>query len=384
MASVVMLVSNRYDPDERVQKEAEALVSDGHEVTVLAFDREDSQLPDSEMIAGVHVQRLTPRKSTYGGLIGVWRGLRAFHRACHSEIGNIRPDIIHCHDMDTCAVGKKWKKHGIKFVFDAHDQYWSWMLMPNPRSLLRKIAARILEKREQTYARLADLLITVTEGTGENMTGLAERYRKLGCNPVVIWNAPRETPDPLPSLPKCPTIGYIGNVREPQMFDWLIAAFAEIPPEKRPKLKVAGSGRAKDVVHEKLLRASEEIGFELELSDRYSASEQAELFDQTSIQWAVYPLDRGNMAQGMPVKLLETIARGRPVITNADSLMGEHVSANQWGKTVVEGDAVQAASAIQDLIGMVEENDGPFEFQNIMVWPDQAKILKEKYRQLAA
>ena len=41
-----MIVSNRYDPDPRVQKVAEALVAAGHSVRVYAFDRQHALYVD--------------------------------------------------------------------------------------------------------------------------------------------------------------------------------------------------------------------------------------------------------------------------------------------------------------------------------------------------
>ena len=50
MANVAMLVSNRHDPDPRVQKEAEALVKAGHNVCIYAYDRLHEIKEQNEML----------------------------------------------------------------------------------------------------------------------------------------------------------------------------------------------------------------------------------------------------------------------------------------------------------------------------------------------
>ena len=179
-----MLVSNRYDPDPRVHKEARSLVAAGYRVTVLAWDREYER-PASEVRDGVRIQRLRARRAKPGDLGAAVVGLVSFHHAARKELLRSRPRAVHCHDHDTCAVGWWWRTLGARragvedprFVFDAHDLYWTWVSIGNPRSRWRRAAGAVLRHKDRFYARRADLLITATEGRGEQ-EGFAEIYRR--------------------------------------------------------------------------------------------------------------------------------------------------------------------------------------------------------------
>jgi hypothetical protein len=78
MARVAMLVSNRYDPDPRVQKEAASLVAAGHEVDVYAFDREQVMSVLDETLDGVRVHRLQLGRYPYGQIVPTLLGMPRF------------------------------------------------------------------------------------------------------------------------------------------------------------------------------------------------------------------------------------------------------------------------------------------------------------------
>lgn len=382
MARVVMLVSNQHDPDPRVQKAGEALVEGGHEVTILAYDRQGSGLPAAETLDGVEIRRLQPRPAPYGGTLAVWRGLRAFAAACRPIIRDLAPDVVHCHDMDTCRVGRWWQRQGGRFVFESHDRYWTWLTMPNPRSLVRRAGAVLLERQDRRFARAADLVVTVSEGKGPRV-GFAERYRSLGAETIVTWSAPRERPDPLPPLPERFTLGYVGNVREPEMFEWLITAILALPEEQRPRLFVAGGGRSAEAVRTLLETAAAEHGLDVEVRGRYAEHEQSELIEQCTVQWAVYPPRPGHLEHTMSVKLLESVAHGRLVITNADTLMGDWVEAHDWGWTVTPRD-VPAITRLLAEAHVRTASGAALELEAPPLWPEQAARLRDAYDRLLA
>ena len=56
-STVLMLLTNAYDPDPRVRQEALALIRMGCRVKLLAWDR-DMKIPASENVEGVEVERV--------------------------------------------------------------------------------------------------------------------------------------------------------------------------------------------------------------------------------------------------------------------------------------------------------------------------------------
>ena len=121
-ATVLMLLTNVYDPDPRVRQEALALIRMGCRVRLLAWDR-DCKAPGSERMEGVDVDRVfltsehgrgTTQLFFYALLYlkMLWRGLRT------------RFDVVHCHDLDTLPLGfvlGKLKRKPI--VYDAHESF---------------------------------------------------------------------------------------------------------------------------------------------------------------------------------------------------------------------------------------------------------------------
>jgi glycosyltransferase involved in cell wall biosynthesis len=155
--TVLMLLTNAYDPDPRVRQEALALIGMGCRVRLLAWDR-DLKTPASECMEGVEVERVfvssvhgrgTSQLFFYAWLYlrMLWRGLR------------ISFDLVHCHDLDTLPLGfvlGKLKRKPI--VYDAHESFAD-MLEGSVHAGVRRGLTLI----ENFFIRRIDLLITVGE-----------------------------------------------------------------------------------------------------------------------------------------------------------------------------------------------------------------------------
>ncbi len=375
-ASIAMIVSNRYDPDPRVHKEATALVAAGHRVTVLAYDREHER-PQAQRIDGVEVVRIRGRVAPLGALGATALGLAGFLRRARRHIRDARPDVVHCHDLDTCALGLWWQRATsprARFVFDAHDLYWTRIEEAALGQAWRAAGSAALRQAESTLARAADLLITVTEGMGA-AEGLAERYRRLGCAPIVILNAPIP-PARIAPIPERFTVGYVGVVRDREMFGWLVDAIARLPPSERPDVRIAGGGLAQREVAGELARASERLGFRAIVSGIYDPAELPALIAETSVQYAVYP-PHDNVARSLPNKMFDSVAHGRPVIGTADTLMAAWIRARGWGWTVAPADIEALARALT-----AARRDGERIARTMRpapTWADQAERLVAAY-----
>lgn len=156
-ATVLMLLTNAYDPDPRVRQEALTLIRMGCRVRLLAWDR-DSKASGSECMEGVDVDRVflasqhgrgTTQLFFYALLYlkMVWRGLRTPF------------DVVHCHDLDTLPLGfvlGKLKRKPI--VYDAHESFADML-----EGSVHPLVQRGLVRLENFLIRRIDLLITVGE-----------------------------------------------------------------------------------------------------------------------------------------------------------------------------------------------------------------------------
>ena len=387
MAKIAMLVSNRHDPDPRVQKEAEVLVKAGHSVRIYAYDRLHEIDIEYEMINGVKIYRIRTHLVPYGKIWKTGKGLREFKSIVKKKLLESPVDIIHCHDQDTCSVGLWWKNKGRgKFVFDAHDLYWTWILLPNPNSIIRKFGALILKRRDRRYAKSADLLIVATGKIGEKI-GYQEIYDNWRKNSVVIFNAENDYSNSW-SYPEKFTIGYFGNLRDYNMFKILIDAILLIDEKDRPHLRIAGSGAASNEIS-KLFEKYPEIT--CKISGRYSHSELKSLMDESTIQYCLYSRKRGNIEFTIPAKLFSAAACGKKAIVNFNSLASEICKQNNWGWDVNEGNIEEISKLIKNLsnkwYSLSEEkknNQYPFgKFMNELNWDSQAEKLVESYKRIS-
>jgi glycosyltransferase involved in cell wall biosynthesis len=386
MPRVAMIVSNRHNPDVRVQKEASALRAAGHEVAIYAFDREHDAGGLAAAIDGVRVERIRVARAPFGDLPRTAIGLARFRAEVKRRLLESPPDVVHCHDQDTCAVGLWWQEEGARqsgkgargaFVFDAHDLYWTWLLMPDPGSRLRRAGAALLREVDRVYARAADLLITTSEAIGPH-PGFAELYREAGALPLVIWNAPDAVPAP-PPLPARFTIGYLGTVREPAMFERLLAAIRLLPAGVRPALRIAGAGSRRAEVARLVEAAARELGIPATVTGAYDVAELGALLAETSAQYCVYPAARGNIDRAMAVKLFDSVAHGRRVIGNAGTLMGDWIEAKRWGWTVPDGDVDALARTIAAAREEIGDGRAPSPLEPPPSWRAESEKLVRAY-----
>ena len=155
--TILMLLTNAYDPDPRVRQEALSLIRMGYRVRLLAWDR-DRKSPPSECMEGVEVERVFLSSSHGRGSTQIFfyalLYLRMLWRCLRTPF-----DAVHCHDLDTLPLGflvGKLKRKPV--VYDAHESFPD-MLEGSVHQAIR----RALVKLEDFLIRRTDLLITVGE-----------------------------------------------------------------------------------------------------------------------------------------------------------------------------------------------------------------------------
>jgi glycosyltransferase involved in cell wall biosynthesis len=385
MVKIAMIVSNHYDPDPRVHKEATTLVGAGYDVTVYAFDRQHMKPPGQETVDGVKIARIRTHRVAYGATFSTAVALRAFKKTVKQRLIRNPPSVVHCHDQDTCSVGLWWQRKSApylngdrgKFVFDAHDLYWTYLTQQRQHSRIARMASTFLRTYDRFVASKADLLITTSEAIGRH-SGFAETYREWGCKPVVVWNAPFK-PNAIPPLPERFTVGYVGTVRYFDMFEWLVKAIERLDPAERPDVLLAGHGVVQPKVAEYIAAAAERLRFKFTATGAFGLDELSALIGKTSLQYCVYPDASENIRGSMSVKLLDSVAHGRKVIGNTDCLMGDWINLKQWGWEVKSGDIGAIHSALREGYYLTTQ------FRDVSLtappyWSDQEVLLLAAYQ----
>ncbi len=121
--NIVMLLTNGFNPDVRVYKEAVYLLGQGHQVTILCWDREaGSGLPRKEKKDGIRVLRFCIPSVAGTGYHQIGAYLK-YVRACRGYLARHQADFVHCHDLDAMMAYKLSGIKRIPYVFDMHEDY---------------------------------------------------------------------------------------------------------------------------------------------------------------------------------------------------------------------------------------------------------------------
>ncbi len=179
---VCMLLTNCFEPDPRVYREAKSLIDNGYDVIVYGWDR-DKKKKEFEIIDGIKIRRIYVR-STHSIGKGQIIFLLFFWLKCAWNLLWFHYDIIHCHDFDTLPLGfLLGKLRGKKIIYDAHESYVD-MLEANLNPLLKKIIYTF----ENFLINKVDIFITVGDILKEN---LESRGAKKGYV-VGNWKKPED------------------------------------------------------------------------------------------------------------------------------------------------------------------------------------------------
>jgi glycosyltransferase involved in cell wall biosynthesis len=174
--TVLMLLTNAYDPDPRVRQEALALVGMGCRVKLLAWDR-DLKAPAMECMEGVEVDRVFLRSRHGRGTTQVffytWLYLKMLWRGWRTLF-----DAVHCHDLDTLPLGFLLGKLRSKpIVYDAHESFPDMLEGSVPR-----VVQQGLVLLENFLIRRIDLLVTVGEKLRRHFVERGARHAVVVAN----------------------------------------------------------------------------------------------------------------------------------------------------------------------------------------------------------
>ena len=339
MARIAAIVTNGCNPDPRVIRQSRWLVDLGHQVIIHAFDRLEN-LSESEHIDGVEIIRHRVGKVPYGGTWKTWLGIRRFLRSVFNSLEEI--DLIYCHDADTLPLTRM--KTGVKFIFDMHDLQHTWVRMPAPNSLLRKLASYRMKSSMLRMASSADEIITSSQG-------FSDWLKERGLDSTPIENRPMNKKNL--DFPTNRGIGYFGKIRDRTSFKLLFDAVELIPENDRPRIIIAGDGTKVESVKKLAKKYS---SHQIEFTGRFDHTELPSLMSKINLMFAMYSPKRGNIGDGaLPSKMFEAAAYGRPSIVNANTPMGELCEAENLGASVQWNDAQELADAIMKLEGKVTD-----------------------------
>ena len=338
-----MLLSNVYRPDPRVAREASALVQAGHAVELYCWDRL-GELPEEEILEGVHIHRFQAVRSCYGA---GWRQLfrlPRFWRWAQEQITKQQPEIVHCHDLDTLYAGVALKRRlQCKLVYDAHEHYPALMALYLPPGLVR-----LLVLWEQALLKNVDQIISAS-------SVLAEEYRRKTDTPVtVIGNVPSlsdfstlpenailQTRTQLGLDPDQLAVFYIGGFTYNRALLPLIEALDGLDGWQ---LHLWGDGHQRAVI-EQAISGSGNAHYH----GWADAASLPVLFSAADVIYYCLRSDYPGAQYNAPNTLAYAMASSRPLIANAVGDLGRIVAESDCGILLHEVSPATIRQALQDL-----------------------------------
>jgi len=310
-----MLLSRGQWPDARVEREASALAEKGYEITILAWDRDETRT-EPLMDGGFRVEWFRAFTLRRGSII---LGLPSYASKMFRLGVKKKADIVHAHDLDTLPQALLISKmSGARLVYDSHEVYSMMVQEDVPKGI-----SSILDGMETRLLRKCDLIIAANQPVADHLMGNAKSLVIVVMNAISV---PEQTEPPKDGQRSLLRIFYGGSLEPRRYIPELIEA---VKIDDRLILRIAGKGRLeKEVVSAS--RQCARIQFLGYITQR-------QIVDETNSCDVVFsPLDpiNGNYRIATPVKLLEAMALGRPAIVSKGTVAGDIVEKEGCGLSI--------------------------------------------------
>jgi glycosyltransferase involved in cell wall biosynthesis len=341
---IVKLIFQTYLPFQgrfpRVSGQAKMLREAGHQVTILACDR-DGTNPAQEVIDGIQVERIRVPAGEMRGPLRQVVPILVFYARALRWLWHRSFDMLHCHNLDVLPLGyvvRKAKK--IRLVFDAHEPnyYALW-----PKRL--RFMVRLLERVDLFFSKRSDA-VSVTNNYQ------VQKYRAAGVKRVeLIGNYPSpelrvESAGDRGSRPYA--FGRLGTFYPEVGLEETIAAFRRVI-ERHPEARLLLSGRVVDAYQARFREAIEPLGESVAWTGPYQAGRMAELYGQIRVSCLIYP--KTDWFRNItPRKFFDSVANGVPVLMTDIGGLGEVIREHRCGLVVDEKDVDGICEAMEMLI----------------------------------
>jgi hypothetical protein len=317
---ILMLLTNAFDPDPRVYKEAKSLVQAGHEIEIFCWDRESRYRENPvEILDGIRIIRFFS-KGSYGA--GFWQlaGYLAYFRAAKKHAAICGMEAVHCHDFDALVIGNSIsKKHKVRLVFDEHDFFH--LYFKNRRGWLNRYIARLIILCQKRIMKKVHAHIVVTPKMKE-FYGTNEKV-------VVITNAPLKesfTQTRKKEKQDKPVIGFVGTVR---YFEELKTLMEEAKNFPDIHILIAGKGRALgrllEFYHENPMK-------NVTITGEYTLKDLESIYAGIDVTYLIYPPEDSEIS--LPNKFFESIITQTPIIADLKAEYGRCVHTLRIGWTI--------------------------------------------------
>jgi glycosyltransferase involved in cell wall biosynthesis len=357
-ARIVELISQSYLPWQgrypRVSAQAKALQRAGHDVTVLACDRE-ARHPMHDVVEGVPVERLPVRAAEMGGPVRQFGPLLQFYRRAREWAEAQSIDVLVCHNLDAMPLGLRLRERtGCRLLFDSHEPHYYAMWGGGLRMLLP-----LVERLDLAMARRADA-VTVTNTYQE------KKYKSAGARVVrIVGNfttpACRITRiDPAKFQDTGTRFGRFGTFFQGVGLEPATEAFRQLRA-RRADVELSLGGRVLQPYQPAFDEQVAKLRPSVNILGRYDSAMTPDLYARIHVSVLTYPLSRF-YRHITPLKFYDSISNGVPVIMSDIGGLGQVIRTHECGIVVdpedVEGirTAMDRLASDRELLRKMSEN----------------------------
>ena len=298
----------------RVLKMARALSRRGARVTVLEWDR-TAKLPKEDLVNGVRVVRLR-LKGNFGSRAILEFPLWLFYVI--TFLARNRYDAVQPQNFDNLVPSLLLRPlMRFRIVYDLADFYDSYLSN-------HRFVATLVRNIERKAIRSADAMVMASEGQVSQVIPL-----NLPPKNTVVYNSPTDqelevsSSYPKPQRHSGSLVLFYGGVLSSERTTLLANLIKVVESMENLLLRIAGYGEAERFFNQRF-RNTEYMG-------RLSHLDM--LAEANDYDCVVIPSDSAflNARIGLPNKLFEALAQGRPALTESGTLMARIVTTSGCG-----------------------------------------------------
>ncbi|MBU5294107.1 glycosyltransferase family 4 protein [Anaerosalibacter bizertensis] len=332
MRKVKMILTNRFDPDVRVYKEAKYLVERGFDVEILCWDRENDYVDkEVEVVDGIRIKRFFPY-SKYGTGLKQLKSFIGFVKECKKYLKNKEYQYLHCHDLDGVIAGYFARNNNSKLIFDMHEFYEVNGKKQKIRYLMRSIV-NCLQNKSDYIIYVNDIQTSTMSSKNKQklvyLPNYPEQKNYIGCEKSKSHRL---------------RISYIGAVRQYNELKNLMDACNEM---NDVEIYIHGAG----VAHKRLKNIKGDYN-NVFITGKYDFTQSAKLYSETDILYVLYPTSSIQYLTSYPVKFFEGIITKTPMIVNKGTVLEDFIKEYGIGFAVEGGNI----SEIRELVEYINKN----------------------------
>ena len=270
---------------------------------------------------------------------GRLRRMRDTAVAIYNKVLQLNPQVIHFHDPELIGIGQKLTKLGYKVIYDVHEDVPKQILnKPWIPKLVRPLVSKLVELKERIASAQFAGIICATEI-------IASRFKQYNLNTLALHNYPI-----LSELmhissdwgSRTNNLCYLGSISETRGIIPLINSLVE----SNLTLDLAGPYSNNNIE----FAIQQSIGYpKVYYHGILNRTQVAELLATVKIG-IVTLLPTPSYVESLPIKLLEYMLAGIPVVTSNFKLWEAYVKDNNCGLMVDPEDSSAIAVACKYLV----------------------------------